>query len=162
MWQIIYVSLMGSTRLVTPVYHHVPFSIQMICKPCCKQYKYCWQDDEAGWHNWLASSYNELSDGLHNLPSTACALSHHFQDCILAGKSEWVPLHKSQFIWACLKYSSSKALHSFLIKWLHSVWFKVSCSQCYTSMFNAFRLSFKFLNISPGLCCECFPVFSSL
>lgn len=54
-----------------------------------------------------------------------------------------VPFCRSHLIWECLRHSSSKALHPSLIKGLHSVWFKVSCSQCCKSVCNMFRLPIK-------------------
>lgn len=81
------------------------FSIQMmICKLCCKKHKYCWQDDDIGWYSWLASDcYNDLSDGLYNLPSTT--------------------------VWDHTHHTFPR-LYPILIKCLHSVQIKVSSSQC--------------------------------
>lgn len=93
--------------------------------------------------SWI---YDDLLDSLHNMPSTTtCTYMPHFEDCILVGNSEWVPLNRSHLICACPRHSSSNVLHpspleialnlyideqciQFIFKALHR---KVSTTQAY-------------------------------
>lgn len=81
-WQINSVSFFGLTGSAWPTYllyttMCLP-SVDDDCKPCCKQHRYCWKDDEACWHSWLASTcHDNLSDDLHNLPLTAVYIHTH-------------------------------------------------------------------------------------
>lgn len=76
-WQMNFVPLIGLIGFAWPT-TLLWTTVCLIFEPCCKQYMYCWQGNEAGLHSWLAPGcYDDLSNGLYNLLSTAAYTHSH-------------------------------------------------------------------------------------